>query len=100
MLRARRFARLTPTWCASACCAWRAQADVEHELAEHDRLAAKVNALGLVPEVEGERAALRQREGRVEGARRELTRARDLYREMGAGPNADHIAAQMEAMPQ
>jgi class 3 adenylate cyclase len=72
--------------------------EVEQELAEADRLAVKVSALGLVPEIHAERAALCQREGRVDDARGELTRARDLYREMGAGPNAERIAAQIEAM--
>jgi hypothetical protein len=73
--------------------------DVEHELVEAERLAIKVSALGLVPEIHAELAALCQREGRTDDARRELTRARDLYREMGAGPNADRTAAQIEAMP-
>ena len=36
----------------------------------------------------------------LEGERKQVTvKARDLYREMSAGPNADRIAAQMEAMP-
>jgi hypothetical protein len=52
--------------------------DVEHELVEAERLAINVSALGLVPEIHAELAALWQREGRVEDARRELTRACDL----------------------
>ena len=71
--------------------------DVERELAEAEQLAVKVSALALVPEIHAERAALWQREGRVDDARRELTRARDLYREMGAGPNADRFTAEIEA---
>jgi adenylate cyclase len=72
--------------------------DVERELAEARWVAGKVGAAGLVPEIHGERAALLQRERRVDDARRELERARDLYREMGAGPNAARIAAEIEAM--
>ena len=71
---------------------------VERELAEAARLAAQVGAHGLVPEIHGERAALWRREGRVDDARRELERARELYRDMGAGPNADRMAAQIEEM--
>ena len=72
--------------------------DVERELTEAERLAVKVSALGLMPEIHGERAALFQRDGRVDDARRELARSRDLYREMGAGPNAARVAAEIEAM--
>jgi adenylate cyclase len=72
--------------------------NVERELAEARQVAGKVGATGLVPEIHGERAALFQRERRVDDARRELERARDLYREMGAGPNAARIAAEIEAM--
>jgi class 3 adenylate cyclase/tetratricopeptide (TPR) repeat protein len=72
--------------------------DVERELAEARQVAAKVGALGLMPEIHGERAELFQREGRVDDARRELERARDLYREMGAAPNAARVAGQIEAM--
>ena len=71
---------------------------VERELAEAQRLAAKVSAHGLVPEIHGERAALLQRDGRTDDARRELERARDLYRAIGAGPNADRITAQIEEL--
>ena len=72
--------------------------DVERELAEAERLAVEVSAQGLVPEVHGERAALFQRDGRVGDARRELERARALYREMGAGPNTARVAAEIGAM--
>jgi class 3 adenylate cyclase len=71
---------------------------VERDLAEAERFADKVSAHGLVPEIHGERAALFQREGRGNDARRELEQARDLYRGMGAGPNADRITTQIEAM--
>jgi class 3 adenylate cyclase/tetratricopeptide (TPR) repeat protein len=74
-------------------------ADVERELGEADKVAVKVGALGLVPEIHTERAALCQREGRVAEARRELERARDLYTAMGAGPNAERIAAEIETLP-
>jgi hypothetical protein len=70
----------------------------EHELAEAQRLAAQVGAHGLVPEIHSERAALFQREARVDDARRELEQARDLYRTMGAEPNADRITTQIEEL--
>jgi hypothetical protein len=69
---------------------------VERELADAERLAGEVSAQGLVPEIHGERAALLQRDRRTDDARRELEHARDLYRAMGAGANADRIAAQIE----
>ncbi|HVO24317.1 MAG TPA: adenylate/guanylate cyclase domain-containing protein [Candidatus Margulisiibacteriota bacterium] len=72
---------------------------VEPELAEAVRLAVKVGAHGLVPEIHSERAALLQRDGRIDDARRELDRARDLYGAMGAGPNADRMAVQIETLP-
>ena len=71
---------------------------VERELAEAQRLAAKISAHGLVPEIHSERAALLQRDGRVDDTRRELEYARDLYRAMGAGPNTDRLTAQIEEM--
>jgi class 3 adenylate cyclase/tetratricopeptide (TPR) repeat protein len=71
---------------------------VERELAEAQRLAAKVSAHGLVPEIHSERAALLRRDGKTDDTRRELERARDLYRGMGAGPNADRITAEIEEM--
>ncbi len=72
--------------------------DIEAALAEAERIAGKVGALGLVPEIHGERAALLRRDGRPDDARRELEHACDLYREMGAGPNADRITAEIEEM--
>ena len=42
---------------------------IERELAEAQRLATKVSAHGLVPEIHSERAALFQRDGRVDDAR-------------------------------
>jgi hypothetical protein len=71
---------------------------VEPELAQAVRLAAKVDAHGLVPEIHGERAALLRRDGRTDDACRELERARELYRDMGAGPNVDRITAEIEEM--
>jgi len=71
---------------------------VERELAEAERLAAQVSAHGLVPEIHSERAALLQRDGRVDDVRRELEHARDLYRAMGAGPNADRLTAEIEEL--
>ena len=71
---------------------------VEGELAEAQRLAAKVGAHGLVPEIHSERAALILRDGRVDDARRELERARDLYRAMGAAPNADRLTTEIEEL--
>jgi tetratricopeptide (TPR) repeat protein len=73
-------------------------ARVERELAEADEVAVKVGASGLVPEIHAERAALYQRDGRVAEARRELERARDLYRGMDAAPNAERIAAEIETL--
>jgi tetratricopeptide (TPR) repeat protein len=72
--------------------------EVARDLAAAERLATQVEALGLVPEVYCERAALHQRDGRVADARRELERARDLYREMGAAPNAERIAVELETL--
>jgi tetratricopeptide (TPR) repeat protein len=72
--------------------------EVARDLAAAERLAGQVSQSGLVPEVHCERAALHQRNGRVADARRELERARDLYREMGAAPNAERIAAEIEAL--
>jgi len=71
---------------------------VEGELAEAQRLAAKVGAHGLVPEIHSERAALILRDGWVDDARRELERARDLYRAMGAAPNADRLTTEIEEL--
>jgi hypothetical protein len=75
-----------------------AAGDVERELAQAEQLAGATSTLGLVPEIHGERAALFQRDGQVGDARRELERARDLYREMGAGPNAERMTAGIEEL--
>jgi class 3 adenylate cyclase/tetratricopeptide (TPR) repeat protein len=72
--------------------------NVERELEEARQVAGKVGALGLVPEIHGESAELFRRERRIDDARRELERARDLYSEMGASPNAARIAAEIEAL--
>jgi hypothetical protein len=69
---------------------------VEPELAEAERLAGKAAAQGLVPEIHSERAALFLRDGRVDDARRQLEQARNLYREMGAAPNADRVTAHLD----
>jgi tetratricopeptide (TPR) repeat protein len=68
----------------------------------HDRIAAeidagaaiiaRVGARGEIPEVHEERAALCELRGDRSGHRRELEEAVRLYREMGAGPNAERIA--------
>jgi len=73
-------------------------ANVESELAEADQIAITVGALGRAPEIHTERAALYRRDGRVADARRELERARDLYGEMGAAPNAERIAVEIETL--
>jgi tetratricopeptide (TPR) repeat protein len=73
-------------------------AHVERELAEADKVAIQVGAAARVPEIHCERAAVCRRDGRLKDARRELERARDLYREMGARPNADRIAVETEAL--
>lgn len=72
--------------------------EVARELTAAERLAEQTSQLGLVPEIHCERAALHRRDGRVADARRELERARDLYREMGAAPNAERRAAEIEAL--
>jgi len=69
---------------------------VERELAEAERLAGKVSAHALLPEIHSERAALFLHDGRVDDARHQLEHARYLYRAMGAGPNADRLTAHIE----
>ena len=66
----------------------------DHELR---RLGVAQKSIGLQQHsgLQAERARV---EGRVAEARRELERARDLYREMGAVPNAERIAAEIEAL--
>ena len=71
---------------------------VERELAEAQQVAGKVRAHGLVPEIHSERAVLFLRDGRVDDVRRELEHARDLYRGMGAGPNADRLTTEIEEL--
>jgi tetratricopeptide (TPR) repeat protein len=68
----------------------------------HDRIAAELDAAaevyariaarGQMPEVHEERAALYALRGDAAGRLRELEEALRLYREMGAGPNAERIA--------
>jgi hypothetical protein len=72
--------------------------NVERELGAARQVAGRVGAFGLVPEIHCERAALFRRERRIDDARRELERARDLYGEMGAEPNVARIEAEIEAM--
>ncbi len=65
--------------------------EVEIELVGAHEIANEVGAIGLLPELQVERASLLGRDGNRAGQLAELDRAIAHYRTMGAGPNARRI---------
>ncbi|MBI4518718.1 MAG: AAA family ATPase [Deltaproteobacteria bacterium] len=79
----------------------RAEGDVAAATAALDRAHEVAETTGMrvyLPYVHVERAALCERDGQLDDARRQPEQARDLYCEMGASANAARLAAHIEEM--